>query len=323
MLRRLTVIVPALICWAIGAVLASSPVPARSVAPGPSSSASPPAIAVLSVDIWPEHDDPRLLVIYRGTLAAGVSFPQTLTFTIPQTGQVSAVAYRTDDGQLLSVQHQYRQEGDRLTVTFTIPARGFQFEYYVDAITGLPQRSFAVDLVFPLAVENLKVSVEQPVRSSAFTLTPPAGGTTAGAVGFTNHLYDVGRLPAGKVWQMRATYRKDDRNPSVARIVPTLASDAAAQPAAGTLPWRWRIGGAAALVLGGVAVLGYRRRWWMFEKPRAATARSRVRHRAKNSTTRGVKSQASSDRIHCTNCGARARPRDRFCSRCGQPLVQE
>ncbi len=305
------------LAWWAGSAssLAAAPSPAR---PG----AAPPAIATLAVDIWPEHDDPRVLVIYRGTLAADATLPQTLTFAIPPSGQVNAAAYRTDDGQLLSTPHEYRQEADRLLVTFTIPARGFQFEYYVDGITGLPQRTFALDLAFPFAVENLKVSVEQPLRSSAFILTPPAGGTTAAAGGFTHHVYDLGRLPVGKVWRVRATYRKEDANPSVARAVQIPEPGASAQAAPGRPLWRWIVGGAVVVLgLGGVALIGYRRRRWPFASGRATPTRQHParQHPARRETPR----RDSPDRIYCSRCGARARPRDRFCSRCGQPLARE
>lgn len=230
--------------------------PVALAAAGTPAAPAPATFASLAVDIWPEHDDPRLLVIYRGTLSAGVAIPHTLTFAIPPTAQVNAAAYRTDDGQLLSSPHQYRLEGDRLLVSFSVPARGFQFEYYVDSITGRPQRSFVAEVVLPYAVLDLRASVEQPLRSSGFALNPAAGGTALSASGLTHHLYTLGRWPAGKAWRVRATYTKEDPNPSLARTVrpPEPAQPPASAPPRQVPGWVRPAVAALALVLAGLAL---------------------------------------------------------------------
>jgi hypothetical protein len=272
------------------------------------------SLSTLNVDIWPEHDDPRLLVIYRGQLGAGVPLPYTLTFSIPPGAQVNAAAYRTGDGRLLSTPYQYRQESDRLQVTFTVPERGFQFEYYIDAISPPPQRSFSLRLVFPLTAESLRVAVEQPLRSSDFTLVPPAAETAVTGGGFTHHTYTVGRWPAGRPWSVRATYTKEDSNPSLLRVVQTPQAQAPAQPRQGAAWWRWWwIVVAAALVLIGAAAFWYRRRTWVSPGRRPA---ERVVQEPEPVGPR----PGAPGRVYCGNCGARARPRDRYCSRCGRPL---
>lgn len=150
----------------------------------------------LSVDIRPEHDDPRVLVIYRGR------------------------------------------------VMFLTPAPGFQFEYYADLLSGRPQRTFAVEVAFPLAVEDLEVSVEQPLRSTGFTLTPAPARTATGG-GFTYYLYAEDRWPAGKVWSVRGTYRKEDDEPSLPRTAalpgpaPPGVLQPGAAPPAGPGPLIW------------------------------------------------------------------------------------
>lgn len=288
-------------------------------------SAVQPGFASLHVDIWPEHDDPRVLVIYRGALNAAVSLPHTLTFEIPASGQVNAAAYRAADGQLFSVPYQYRQDGGRLQVTMTIPERGFQFEYYADAISGLPQRSFSLGLVFPLPADDLRVSVEQPLRSSAFALAPAAGATTVTAAGFMHHLYAVGPWPAGRTWSVRATYRKPDATPSVPRAAavpgPAPAGPAAVTPSPGRVPgWLW--GAAALLGVVGMAVVGVRLGWWRrgWQRtphriqgarpvPAVGTHASKVKRRRGGAVP-----------VYCPACGARARSGDRFCRRCGKPL---
>lgn len=171
------------------------------------------AIAMLRVDVWPEHDDPRVLVIYRGTLSPDTSLPYTLAFSVPAGAVVHAAAY-SRDGQLFTAQYQTVRSGDQAQIAFAIPVPDFQFEYYLDVITPPPQRTFEVNIVFPLPVANLQVSVEQPLRASGFTLAP-ASGSTAASGAFTYHLYADQAWPAGKPWRVRGTYRKEDTVPSL------------------------------------------------------------------------------------------------------------
>jgi len=273
-------------------------------APTAAATSAPVSIAVLNVDIWPEHDDPRVLIIYRGRLSAGAPLPYTLAFAIPASGQVNAAAYRSPDGQLYSVEYQYRQEGDRLGVVMTIPEREFQFEYYADLIRGRPQRAFAVALAFPLSVDMLTVAVEQPLRASGFRLEPPAAGTNVTAAGLTHHVYTVGRWPAGRPWRARASYQKADEIPSLPRVVRPPGAPQGQAPAPGGLPpWAWAA--VAAAVLGAASLVGF------FALRRG----ERLRPPAKS---RGEPRDAQP--AHCVHCGHRARPDDRYCSRCGHRL---
>jgi hypothetical protein len=260
------------------------------------------------VDIWPEHDDPRVLIIYRGQLSPAVALPYTLTFTIPASGQVNAAAYRTADGQLLSAQYQYLQPDDRLRVSFTVPERGFQFEYYADLIKGRPQREFTAALVLPLPVELMRVAVEQPLRATAFTLTPPASGTSQTALGLTQHLYTVPQWPAGRPWTVRATYRKADETPSLPRVV-RAPEPAQGAPRARAFPvWGWAALAAAAL---GLVSFGA---FWVVRAREGHGPRTRAPAR---------RAAQPSGAAYCPNCGHRARPGDRFCSRCGTELPRD
>ncbi len=275
-----------------------------------------PSIAVLNVDVWPEHDDPRVLIIYRGQLSGEVPVPHTLTFAVPPAAQVNAAAYRSGDGQLYSVDYQYRQEGGRLLVTLTVPERGFQFEYYADLITGRPQRTFTADLVFPLPVNAMRVAVEQPFRSSALVLDPPAASTTVTPAGFTHHLYTVGSWPAGQVWSVRASYEKADEMPSLPRAAAPPGPPTPASSAIRISSWGW-----VALVL---AVLGVGAlvAFWVAQRREGAGPALRPAARA-DATTRRDRRRPASQAQFCAHCGYRARPGDRFCSRCGRPLRGE
>jgi hypothetical protein len=308
--------------WEPAVVSAGAPeLPAALRAAAPQAAPSP-NISVLNVDIWPEHDDPRVLIIYRGQLSANVPLPYRLTFAVPPSGQVNAAAYRAADGTLLQTQYQYRQEGDQLLVDITLPERGFQFEYYADLITGRPGRTFAPSLVFPLPVDALRVSVEQPLRASGFALTPPAASSAATQTGLTHHTYDARPWPAGTPWTVRVAYDKADDAPSLPRAVqPPPGPAPRPGPRAGRL-WPWGWAAIAAAVLGAASFAG----WWILGRAgrsgrslRAASSGAQASRPARGSG-RGA---GGPQTVYCTNCGQRARSGDRFCSRCGRPLQRE
>jgi len=268
------------------------------------------AIAMLRVDIWPEHDDPRVLVIYRGTLSPDTPLPYTLAFSVPAAAVVHAAAY-SRDGQLFTAQYQTVRSGDQAQIAFAIPVPDFQFEYYVDVITPPPQRTFEVNIVFPLPVANLQVSVEQPLRASGFALAPTAGSAAASGA-FTYHLYADQAWPAGKPWRVRGTYRKEDTVPSLTSA-PAVAQPPAPTGGGRTLPLLLTavVGLVAGIV--GALLVGYLRRSGAGRRPaQAAPPKRPGRH---NQTM----DEAGRQRF-CANCGKRAAPNDRFCSNCGQSL---
>jgi hypothetical protein len=202
-----------------------------------------------------------------------------------------------------------------LFVTLTVPERGFQFEYYADLIRGRPQRTFTAELVFPLSVSAMRVAVEQPFRSSALSLDPPAASTTVTPAGFTHHLYTVGSWSAGRVWTVRVSYEKADEAPSL----PRAAAPAVPPPPAGSAirisPWGW-----VALVL---AVLGVGALAAFWVAQRRAEVAPASRPAAGEGAPRKDRRRSASQVQFCAQCGYRARPGDRFCSRCGRPLRQE
>jgi hypothetical protein len=277
--------------------------------------AAPVTISTLNVDIWPEHDDPRVLIIYRGELSAAATLPYVLTFAIPASGQVNAAAYRSGDGTLIATQYEYRQDGDRLQVTFSVPERAFQFEYYADLITGRPNRSFTATPVFPLPVESLRVAVEQPRRSSAFALTPPAAGSSTTTAGLIQHLYTVGPWPAGKRWSVRASYQKTDSAPSLPRVVQPPAGAGPATRGRALPLWAWTA--LAALALGVASLAAF------WTAGRSRRPRGPAAAPAGPSAQRTGRRPDTPHRVYCTNCGHRARPGDRFCSRCGTALPRD
>ena len=77
-MRKLMLMVPLLVLLMLVAV----PVQAQSVL----------HLSTLSVDIWPEYDQPAVLMIYHITLASDTALPASLTVRVPSGVEINAVA---------------------------------------------------------------------------------------------------------------------------------------------------------------------------------------------------------------------------------------
>lgn len=237
----------------------------------------------LEIALWPEYDDPRLLVIYRGELAADPQGP--LVFAIPITAQVHAVAHVGPDGGLLTSEWELLP-GDttRHLVLFTPGSRRFQFEYYDDVIGISSERTFVFRFQSDrYEVNNLEIEVQQPLRASGLVGDPPLEPQGSDTRGLSYFGRKVGAVPRGTLIEQRVRYTKTDIIPSV---VPAQKL---------SLVWV-ALGAGVALVA--LSIVGF---LWMRRKQFVSVADSR----------------RPSARF-CARCGRRFHADEQFCPQCGQ-----
>ena len=97
----------------------------------PAGSSSAPEFSTMDISLWPEHDRPEMLVIYRGLVSGGSNLPAQIDFRIPSAaGQPSAVAYFGEDGGRYNQDYTTHVDGEWIVVSFQLAASGFQVEYY-------------------------------------------------------------------------------------------------------------------------------------------------------------------------------------------------
>jgi hypothetical protein len=119
----------------------------------------------LQVDLWPEYDQPAMLVIYRGRLADDVDLPATLTLHLPaRVKRPNAVAYNDGSGNLLNATYSTRDEGEWVAVTLETPTPDFQLEFYDSLARKDELRSYT--FVWP---------GDYAVGQFSFFLLPPPG----------------------------------------------------------------------------------------------------------------------------------------------------
>ncbi len=93
-------------------------------------------LADLSIQVRPEFDQPNVLVIYNGEVAAKDKYPRDVSVLIPKDAQVYATAYVGANEDLLNTDPPTQQDaGDGLArLTFKLPAPKFQVEFYYNPL---------------------------------------------------------------------------------------------------------------------------------------------------------------------------------------------
>ncbi|GAB4478890.1 MAG: hypothetical protein Kow00124_23830 [Anaerolineae bacterium] len=274
--------------------------------PTPAAAQGEITLASLTVRVWPEFDRPSSLVFLMGELSPGVTLPADLTFSLPPTAAVNAVAYEDPaTGDLLTAQSS--QVGNLLTMTS--PNGTFHIEYYDLALSiEGDQRSYALSFPLPYTVTGeIVIEVQQPVNASGLSVTPAGGTTVTDALGLPAYVLTLPGAQAGETVALSFTYTKPDtaltadqfQQPPVIPPVDTTTSTAGAAGGSG-LPLGWTI----AIVLVGVA---------------AVSAGVFLAIRNRRPAPRTVRPTAGAKRF-CTQCGKPVPPDARFCPHCGAAL---
>lgn len=297
-----------------------------------------PVIERLQVDLWPEYDDPRLLVIYKGDLTAPPDQP--LRFPIPADADVNAVAYVNEEDRLITMAWDSEAANDRQVITFTLETSTFQLEYYLDAISSGPDKTFTVNIdVDGQSVDVLGIAVQQPVGASNLQGEPALSAPVEGFQGLSYYTRQIEGVDPGQRVQQTVTYTKPDDRLSVNQIQTAPTAMVGTQPAttpsgstfstnvAGRSVTRfWLPLGAAAIIVAGLVLIGMgtwraRQASQLPGKARPSSSRRGPRRtKEETAVASGPVGQVHDEPAKfCHQCGAAFEPEDRFCAECGAP----
>lgn len=286
--------------------------------------ASEPTLASWRMSVWPEYDQPSVLVIYSGTLAEGTQFPVTLSVPVPAGVKVNAVAERDQTGNLVTVPST--NENGRLV--FDVNQSGFVVEFYDDILSAPPNRSFDLTLVAPYAADQADLSVRQPSRATDFKLTPALAAAGTDNLGNPQFSQSLGPLTAGQQIPLSVSYVKNDADPSVdmsAAPSPDTGQESSDPASAATSPaWLpWLVGaalGALAVAAVALVVTQLRQNSGRSRQARRLAERQRGAPRAGSGASMPAPAaDKSGDDRFCPNCGHKYQPDDQFCRQCGAP----
>jgi hypothetical protein len=269
------------------------------------------SLDMLTVQLWPEFDQPSMLVIYDFTLPQGTTLPVNVTLRIPTEANLIAVAY-ANNGSLLNVPFQEPQvENNWQVVTITVDtAAAYHIEYYAPLTRQDTQREYTYLWPGDYAVKAFNVSVKMPVDTTEFTTDPQMKDATPANSDQFYLEWGTSDLEAGKQLPIKLSYTKtSDRLSASDQPLQTGVVDENTEgriSLSNYLPYILAGMGILLIVTGGLY-------FWQTSKGKPGR---RLRHRIRDEEPVGGE-------VYCHQCGKRAQPADRFCRTCGTRLRKE
>lgn len=280
-----------------------------------------PRVKQMKLSFWPEYDEPRVLVIYDGEFADKSGFPKEVRFRVPKGAEISQVCGIGDKGDHLCQLYEVKQEADYNVVVYTVPVPHFLLEYYVNPVGGEQTRNIAYSFSASYPMDKLDVEVQQPLRSTDFTLSPMPLSTGSDGQGFKYSQLSFEKVVPDQKIELKMSYSKQDNRPSVPK---KQGSGATGGVDSSNLNLWVLLGGSALLGLAAFIVIGRRPNRLV---PQAAGyggrsggqanyARPSVYTKPTARAKGALKAQEAA--AFCTGCGTPLAADDRFCPKCGK-----
>lgn len=278
---------------------------------------APPVLSTWDTQVWPEYDQPSVLVITSGSLAAGTAFPQQVRVPIPADAVVHAVAYPEANGNLLSLAWTSEPGANSQIVVFDLDQPRFVVEYYADILSPPPSRSFELDLIAPYAAQQASLALRQPSRSSDLQTTPAMVAGGMDALGNPTYTLELGAQTAGQITPLQVSYTKADAQPSVssAPAAPAAVADTSSEAAW----WPWVAGVAAAVLAGALTLYLVQRRRSSVGSRQARRREARKQGAPPVRQPSGGAATGATATKFCVQCGQKFEANDKFCRSCGAP----
>jgi zinc-ribbon domain len=299
----------------------------KTVLPDEGGSSTNLRMARLRLSIWPEYDDPRVLVMFRGEMAPHSAFPTHITLPLPKGAAVIGAGMISEQGELLLHPHQVKPGEADDSLEINLPVARFFVEFYYNPFAeGTEKRfTYAAPTIYP--IERLEVDIQQPLQATRFITDPQAMRSETDEQGFTYHRFIYHNLSKGATRRFTVTYTKTVAVPSVTKGQPT--SEVIQQPrtAVHDLVLAFGMLGGAAVVFGGGTLL-----WTSFQRRRQASpthqkppvsAPAAVQPHTQTTFAPMPTTSGRHTPNFCSNCGAKLRPEYRFCPGCGRPSHHE
>lgn len=181
------------------------------------------SIGRMRVAIWPEYDDPSLLVIYDGKFDEDSRFPIKTSFLVPKGAIISDACSLSHEGQHFCQLYKVFDRGAYDEVRLLLPYPNFYLSFHTPAFSGIDRyREFLYQIKANHPIRFMEIDIQQPLRSSTFKITPEDNSSLAHedpvesrAKGFNHFSYKLKDVEKDREITFTINYIKDDQKPSV------------------------------------------------------------------------------------------------------------
>jgi hypothetical protein len=275
-------------------------------------------IETLILDIWPDYDDPSVLVLMTGTLPSDTPLPATITIPLAAGAEINAVARITNDNQMLD-DIVFTAEND--TLTLTTPDPRFRVEYYApyEKIGNL--HTFSFDWLADIPVEGLLAAVQQPTGAANMVVTPEnANVVTDTTDGFTYYTFPPDEIPAGESFNISFNYDMPapqlsvENLPSSSSGVTNTTNTPSTNTNSSSPSFLESVNLAYVVGLIGIVLLAVVITWQVAtRKTQPAASKSRKRQSKRKTSAAKPTGKAQ----FCHQCGSKLIGKEKFCRECG------
>lgn len=271
----------------------------------------------VTVNIWPEYDQPAVLTVYGLALAPDTQLPADLTIHIPSDAQINAVAVLDTNNSLINAPYTSTVSGDWTSLSITTDSLQLQIEFY----TGLDKNGKARHIDFQwygdYAVNQFNVNFLSPFGADNVQLSTSPTEVSPGQDNLTNYRVQESNMGAGSPFSLAIDYTRNTDDLSISSLPVQAASTPGPDTPGrvsmtGVLPWML---GVLGVLLIGAGVLGF-----VVWQRGGQKSSKKGRHKAGL-----VKSEEKDggEAVYCHQCGKRAQSGDVFCRTCGTKLRKE
>lgn len=173
------------------------------------------SIGRMRVMIWPEYDDPSVLVVYDGRFSDDSKFPTVTDFLIPKGAIINDICSLSPGGQHFCQLYDVSKGGSYDTVHLSLPFSNFYVSFHLAPI-DLDKAKRRIEYVIKAnhPIERMEVDIQQPLRSTEFAISP-SSGTVSREKGFDHFAYTLEEIAKGEDRIFKIGYVKETRAPSV------------------------------------------------------------------------------------------------------------
>jgi hypothetical protein len=267
-------------------------------------------LSLVSVDIWPEYDQPAVLMIYHITLAPDTVLPASLTVQIPSGVQINAVAVVDPVKGLINAAYDDTVLGRWSALKITTNSLQVQIEYYAALVKNVSTRHIVFEWAGDYPVDKLEVKFLRPLGAESVSISLAPVDTSPGQDGLTNYRMEAANLAADQPFKLTIDYQRQTDALSISSLpvqaVSTPGPDTPGHVSmTGVLPW---VLAGIGILLIAAGIVGFI--VWQRGGQGSATGRRYTPHRK----------ESENEFTYCHQCGKRAQAGDVFCRTCGTRL---